>query len=419
MAVELAAGAATAGLKRAAGFMPADKSLLSEANARRLAKQLSSLRGAAMKVGQMLSLQGGLLLPREFAQALSILRADADSMPVKQLNRILARAYGPDWEKRFRSFETTPIAAASIGQVHRAETRDGRLLALKIQYPGVLRSIDSDIRNVASLLRLARVLPADLDLSAILTEAKRQLRRETDYESEAAFQRRYRALVTDQPEFVVPRVHEDFTTKQILAMDFIEGVPLDNLFKTRTPQRLRDRVGTLLFGLTLQEMFEFRFMQTDPNFANYLFLPATRQIALLDFGSCRRIQARLSQNYLRLLRGGANNDLDAIRAALHGAGFTRAGDPPDRVDALAALFHLGCEPFRSPGKYDCRRSTMPARARDAGFSLVMDNGLLRPPPPDTIFLHRKLAGMFLLCAQLGARVEMRKLLMNHHTSRRT
>jgi len=175
MAGEFAVGGLADGARRLVGSLPVDPSgiFLSGARAERLARRLSHMRGAAMKLGQLLSLEGDDLLPPEFSEALSVLRATADTMPVSQLRRALGRAYGSGWEQRFREFEFDPIAAASIGQVHAAVALDGRRLALKIQYPGVARSIESDVNNLASLLKVTRILPVELDISEIVVEAKR------------------------------------------------------------------------------------------------------------------------------------------------------------------------------------------------------------------------------------------------------
>ncbi len=231
MAGELAAGSLMEGARRLAGAVPAEgvSAVLSAANAQKLARRLSRMRGAAMKLGQLLSLETEDVLPAEFAEALAVLRDAADTMPASQVRRVLGREYGKGWEARFREFEFTPIASASIGQVHAAVAQDGRELALKIQYPGVARSIDSDVDNVASLLRLARLLPVDLDVTGIIAEAKRQLRQEADYLLEAESLRRYRKLVADEPALVVPKVHPDLTTRRILAMDRLRGRPIEEL----------------------------------------------------------------------------------------------------------------------------------------------------------------------------------------------
>jgi predicted unusual protein kinase regulating ubiquinone biosynthesis (AarF/ABC1/UbiB family) len=443
LAGELAVGTLIDGLRQVAPGPVIRSRVFTEAHAQRLARRLARLRGAAMKVGQMLSLWGDDILPQELTRALAILRADADAMPAAQLHRVLGRAYGRGWAARFQRFDEAPVAAASIGQVHRAMTADGRDVALKIQYPGVARSIDADVENVAAVLRLARLLPGDFDLSDILAEAKRQLQRETDYYLEAGFQRRYRALVADDPQLVVPDVVDELTTQQVLAMDFLDGVPLEDLASCQAvppaaaqprpeprrrrgagapnprrpqvlgadqaPQGVRDRLGGLLYRLLFRELFEFRLLQSDPNFANYVYLPDTQQLGLLDFGGSREIAAERAVQYYRLLLAAGDNDVAVVRRMVCEIGLVRPDDDPSRAAAVAGLFIVGCEPFCRRGAYDFAASDMPARARDVGLQMV-SQGLLRPPPPDTVFLHRKLAGVFLLCARLRARVDVRTLL---------
>jgi predicted unusual protein kinase regulating ubiquinone biosynthesis (AarF/ABC1/UbiB family) len=411
LAAELAAGGALEGARRALGGAAETASaLLTPGNARRLTRRLSQLRGAAMKLGQLLSLESADILPPELADALAALRASADTMPTSQLRRVLGREYGRGWEARFERFDFEPIAAASIGQVHRARTRDGRELALKIQYPGISRSIDSDVDNVAALLHVSRILPVEIDVSGIVAEAKRQLRQEADYLAEAASLRRYAALVADEPALFVPRVHDDLTTKRVLAMDFVTGLPIESLGEPGVPQARRDAIGALLQRLMFREIFEFRFVQTDPNFANYLVDPEQGRLLLLDFGATRAYEPAFVAHYAALCRGVIRGDRDAVRDAAVAIGYLREGDPPERTTAAVDLMFLVCEPLVHAGPYDFARTTLALRARDAGIDLAFRKGFLRAPPAETVFLHRKLAGTFLLSGRIRARVDVRAIL---------
>lgn len=407
----LAAGAAAQGLKRMARGQAPDfrGALLSAPNAKRLAERLARLRGAAMKIGQMVSMQGEDILPPEFAQALAVLRSQAVPMPQQQLRRVLGREYGAGWERRFAAFDYEPVAAASIGQVHRATAVDGRELALKIQYPGVARSIASDVDNVAALLRLFNLLPVDLDVDGIADEAKRQLLQEADYLSEAGFLEHFAALLADEPMLLVPRVHRDLTTTRIMAMDFVEAAPLDVL--ATMPQGRRNAAGTLLERLLFRELFEFRVMQTDPNFANYLYQPKSGRLVLLDFGATRHFDAEFVATYARLTRAVIDGDRDAVAREAIRIGYMATDDPPERIDAVVDICLLVCEPLRHVGRYDFGASDLPTRLRALGFELAIRQRLLRPPPPETLFLHRKLVGSFLLLARLGAQVDARSLVL--------
>ncbi|MCL4183167.1 MAG: AarF/ABC1/UbiB kinase family protein [Burkholderiaceae bacterium] len=413
---ELALGGLAEGVRRLVAEKSgsggeASSAFLSGGNARRLAARLARLRGGAMKLGQMLSLQGADLLPPEFAQALAILRSQAAAMPAAQLRRVLGREYGKGWQRRFEHFDETPIAAASIGQVHRARTADGRELALKIQYPGVARSIRSDVDNVAAVLRLSRILPRNADVPAIAAEAARQLAQEADYLAEADSLERYAKLVADEPGLLVPRPHRDLTTSRILAMDYMEGEPLETLASPGVRQTTRDAIGTLLERLMLRELFEFRTMQTDPNFANYLWQPGTGKVVLLDFGATMRFGDAFVADYARITRAVIDGDRDAVARHAITIGYAQVGDAPEVIEAAVGVIMLVCEPLRHRGRYDFAASDLPSRSRALGFDLGIRQGLLRVPPPQTMFLHRKLVGSFLLLAHIGARVDARSLAM--------
>jgi predicted unusual protein kinase regulating ubiquinone biosynthesis (AarF/ABC1/UbiB family) len=410
LAGEVALGGAAEGLRRLGGAAPrAGHALLTGANARRLVRRLSSMRGAAMKLGQLLSLEADDLLPPEVANALASLRDAGDAMPPAQLRSVLRAAWGPGWERRFERFDFDPMAAASIGQVHSGRTADGRELAVKIQYPGVARSIDSDVDNLATALRVARVLPGEVDLTPLIETAKVQLRKEADYAVEARHLRRYRELLSDEARVVVPRVHEDLTTSSVLAMDRLRGVPLEDLRGSQHPDEHRDEAATLLLRLVLREFFEFHFLQSDPNFGNYLLLRDGR-IGLLDLGAGYQAPRSLCLAYARLFRAAMEDDREALREVALEIGFLEPGDAAGGADAMVELIRLATEPFRARGEYDFGRTDLPARAREGSMALVFEHGFWRPPPPETLFLQRKLGGTFLLCVRLRARVDARALL---------
>ena len=409
-----ALGGAAEGVRRLIGGKAVDGSasaFLSADNARRLAARLARLRGGAMKLGQMMSLQGADLLPPEFAQALALLRAQAAPMPRAQLRRVLGREYGRGWERRFEQFEDEPIAAASIGQVHRARTTDGRDLALKIQYPGVAKSIRSDVENLATMLQLLRLLPHEVDIAAIAAEAARQLGQEADYVAEAAFLDRYARLVADEPRLLVPRVHRDLSTARILAMDYMEGEPLETLAADDVAQETRDAIGTLLERLMFRELFEFRVMQTDPNFANYLWQPETGKVVLLDFGATTRFAAGFVDHYARITRAVIDGNRAAVSRLAVAIGYAAEGDSAALIEATTDVIMLVCEPLRHRGRSDFAASDLPSRARSIGIDLGIRQGLLRTPPPQTLFLHRKLVGSFLTLAHIKARVDARALVL--------
>jgi predicted unusual protein kinase regulating ubiquinone biosynthesis (AarF/ABC1/UbiB family) len=405
LASGVAGGMVAEGLRRVArGERPRlGDMLLTPANARRVADQLARLRGAAMKVGQLLSMDAGDLLPPELAEILSLLRADARPMPMSQVVAALEAGWGPGWDQGFERFSFTPLAAASIGQVHRARLRDGREVAVKIQYPGVRRSIDSDVDNVAGLLRLSGLLPRDIDLEPLMAEARRQLHAEADYRQEAAHLEAFRALLGDAPGFALPAVIGELSGDAILTMSFIPGEPVESL--AGHPAAERDRVVTLLFELLFRELFEFHLLQSDPNFANYRYDPASGRLGLLDFGATRAYGRPLVDAYASLLAAGMAEDRPALEAASLRIGYFGAAIPPSRRAAVVELFRMACEPLRHAGPYDFRLSDLSLRMSRAGLALGRERDFWHTPPADALFLHRKMAGLYLLAARLGARVD--------------
>jgi len=410
---ELAMGGVTESVRRLGKTKPEDayNVLLTATNAKKLANRLAGMRGAAMKMGQILSMESADFLPREFSDALAVLRDSANTMPLSQIKRVMGREYGKGWQSRFIDFNYEPVAAASIGQVHRVFTEDGRDLALKIQYPGVAKSINSDVDNMAMLMRLINLLPVEIDISGIVKEAKRQLHQEADYIVEAQYLRDYRKLVEDEPRFVVPGVHDDMTTKRILAMDYIEGVPLESLAQDGVAQELKDGIGVLLQHLMFRELFEFRTMQSDPNFANYLYQPETDRVVLLDFGSTVSFEEKFTHRYAQIARAMIDGDDLVLRQLAEEMGYINPGNSDEYVERILNLIRLVSEPVIKGGVYDFATSDVFARGREAGLEMFFeDMGEYRVPPPETMFLHRKLVGCFMLCSRLGARVNVQELI---------
>lgn len=405
----IAGGVVAGGLRDLAiGKRPALPDLvLTPSNALRLTQGLSHMRGAALKLGQMLSMDTGLVLSPQLTAILASLRDDAKPMPPKQLQGVLNAEWGEGWMKKFRQFDVRPFAAASIGQVHRAETHDGRILAIKVQYPGIRASINSDVDNIAALLRLPGLLPRGMDIAPLLAAAKQQLHEEADYTAEASHLLRFGALLAGSDVFAVPDLHPDLSTGQVLAMTYMQSEPVDTL--TDAPQAVRDRAACALIGLVLQELFIFRAMQTDPNLANYRIEPATGRIVLLDFGAVRSIATEVSASFRALLIAGLADDADQIRGAMLQIGYFGTDTAPHHQVLIQRLFQAAMVPLRQETPHDFGQSDLLERLRDMGMVLGTDRDLMHVPPAETLFLHRKIGGTYLLATKLRARVGLRGL----------
>lgn len=378
--------------------------ILTPGNAMRIADRLSHLRGAALKLGQMISMDAGDLLPPELSTILATVRNQAYRMPPQQLDGVLKREWGADWRRRFARFDATPIAAASIGQVHRAVLPDGRVLAVKVQYPGVRASIGADVDNVATLLRLSNLLPPTLDLAPLLGEAKRQLADEADYLREGAQMRAYGERLADDERYVVPALHGELTTTDVLAMEFVEGRPIEALVDA--PQEVRDRAMTTLIELVLRELFEFGVMQTDPNFANYRWQEATGTLVLLDFGATREVPTRTAQSYRTLLAAGLAHDRDRIREIAVETGFLRGNAVAAHRATVDRMIAAIDDTLALPGLFDFGdRAFVPTMRKEAP-TLLGDRSTWHVPDIETLFVQRKISGTALLGARLKARVDV-------------
>lgn len=383
---------------------------LSPANIDRMARKFSKMRGAALKVGQMLSFQDNLVLPAEIQQVLLKVQNLANYMPHAQLEQVMASSFGPDWRQhRFLQFDAVPIAAASIGQVHTATTADNVPVVVKVQYPGVAASIDLDLNNLLVLLTASLILPKGLFLDKTIANARLELKWECDYLREAHNIDRYRSLMENDPVFVVPRVYHHLCSSQVLTMERMRG---QEIVKGQYDQETRNFIATHIMRLCLLEIKQLRFMQTDPNWANFLYNAETHQIELLDFGACREYDRHFIQHYVNLLVAAVRRDRPKVQHFLQVLGYLTGLELHAMTQAHIDLVMVLGEAFlpqEHGGAFDFARQTITDRIR--GKVGVMLAERLAPPPEETYSLHRKLLGIFLLCARLQASVPCHDLFL--------
>ena len=385
--------------------------LLTPKNITRVTDQLSKMRGAAMKIGQLISMDSGDFLPPELAKIMTQLRNDAHPMPPAQLKRVINTQMPEGWLKSFKKFDVRPIAAASIGQVHRAQLKDGRDLAMKIQYPGVANSIDSDVANVGALIRMSGLLPKGFELTSYLEEGRKQLHEETDYRREGRQLLRFQNLLLDTPHFIVPTLQEDWCTPSILAMDYVVGIPIEDA--NNYTQTVRNQIITNLLDLTFRELFEFGLMQTDPNFANYLYKPATQQIVLLDFGAVRTVDILVGDQYRALIRAGLEDDVDDITKAAQDMGlFDITTSDAHRVK-ITTIIRRAFSAIKDGSPVNFSHDDLPHQLQAEGLALLEDGFI----PPilriDVLLIQRKFAGIFLLATRLKASLDLAEMLQRH------
>lgn len=396
--------------------------LTTDANADRLAATLCRMRGAALKMGQMLSIQDESLLPPALTRALKQVRQGADAMPnyqlVQQLRSELGDGSSDDetWRNKFESFDDRPFAAASIGQVHRAtvldkDTNEIKPVVVKVQYPGVAQSIESDLGNLAMLVRMTGLTPKGLFIENVMRVGRDELKVECNYLNEMANQETFQTLVHSDPvlranKFVVPEVIENVTTELVITTGYAPGGTIDKV--SHLDQEERNRIGRTILYLTMQELFEWRLMQTDPNWGNFLYDVGTGTTTLIDFGATREFPKSFVDGYLRIVWASANRDETTLMKQSRAMGFLTGEENEIMLNAHKLSGFTVGEPFWNDEPFDFQGSQISTRMGE--HTSVFLRHRLTPPPEEVYTLHRKLAGAYMLCIKLGAVIRSRDML---------
>ncbi len=379
-------------------------------NATRIATTLGEMKGAAMKVGQMLSLHEGLL-PKEVAAVLSVLQNDAPSVSFDVMEGQLRREI-EDFDDIFESIESEAFASASIGQVHRGVLRDGREVAVKIQYPEADRMVTADLTNMKVLLGNLVGLFTDIDFDPIWEEVKERLVEELDYLQEAENIRRKAAMHEDFLEIIVPDVIGEATTRRVLTMEFVEAIPPSEAASEQYSQELRDQWGVTLFEFTLRGLFKHKFLHADPNFANFAFRE-DGTVAVYDYGCMKQVPDKIAAGYAGLMDALMNRRKTAFPAILQEMGVHKEGGAPLPRTATDPYVDLMQDIVRASPPYTFGEDeTIYKALYDLGISNWQEASDIRFPR-DMVFIDRTLGGLFGNLGKLGATGPWRELLRKY------
>ncbi len=402
------AGRATLGLGKRIGGKPAEAVALEvqQRTAEQLFRVLGELKGGAMKLGQVMSVvEAGL--PEELAgpyrDTLTRLQDSAPAMPAATAHAVLAADFGRQWRRRFRHFDDEPAAAASIGQVHRAVWKDGREVAVKIQYPGAAEALMADLNQVARMARMFSAMAPGMDVKALVTELKERMSEETDYRLEADAQSGFSAAYADDPDFAVPTLVHG--SERVLVSEWMEGTPLSAIIANGTQQE-RDHAGLLYVRFLFSGPARAGMLHADPHPGNYRIVPDGR-LGVLDYGAVARLPDGLPRSIGRLMQNALDGDSVAMLQGLRDEGFIRSHV---RVEAADVYDYLA--PFLEPAhvpRFHFTRAWMReqfARINDPrrpGYTI----GLKLNLPPTYLLIHRVWIGGLGVLSQLDAEAPFR------------
>ncbi|WEV78157.1 AarF/ABC1/UbiB kinase family protein [Janibacter cremeus] len=401
------AGRSARGLGRRLSGTPAE--VVNEDIQRRTAEQLfavlGSLKGGAMKVGQALSVLEAAL-PEEYVEPyremLVRLQDAAPPMSTAEVHSVLTRDLGPDWREDLE-LEDGPVAAASIGQVHRGVTSDGRVVAVKVQYPGADRALRSDLQQIARLARVATTWMPAMDIKPVTDELLAAADEELDYGLEAANQRAFAQAYRDDPDVAVPDVVRQ--SRHVLISEWLEGAPLSQIIR-EADQDVRDRVGQLYLDFLLSGPERVGLLHSDPHPGNFRLTPDGR-LGVIDYGAVTRLSEGFPPLIGTLVRKALAGDAEAVIEGLRAEGFIRPGIEVDAQDVLAYLLPL-IEPLSTPTHSFTREWLRSATKgltdlRTPEFS----TGLRLNMPREYAMIHRVFVGSTGVLAQLGATIAAR------------
>jgi predicted unusual protein kinase regulating ubiquinone biosynthesis (AarF/ABC1/UbiB family) len=396
----------------------------------KLASELGQLKGSAMKAGQLLSIYGEHFLPEEANRVLKTLQNDSPQVEWNVMKKHIDNYLKPE-KLDLIEINPEPIGSASMGQVYSAVIKKtGERIALKVQYPGVEKAIDSDVAALKKILSISKIIPSEIKTDGLFDEIKSMLRQELNYETEALLTKKYRELVQNDDRFIVPKVFDEFSNHYVLATEYVEGLKPDHEIIKNLSQNRKNRISENFLDLYLKEIFQWRTVQTDPHLGNYkikLSSDSKDKIILLDFGAVKIFPDAFIDSYKKLIAGSVLNDDQIFVEGSKQLGFITESDDPEYIHVFKKFCNDTVEPFwdytdirndqkkiSHDGTYDWKKTDLPTRIVKSAFQFK--NYKLRTPPQELIFLDRKTAGVFMFLNSMGAIINARQIILPYLAS---
>ena len=377
--------------------------------ATKLTEKMSELRGAFLKVGQLLSLDAGDFLPPEAVEILQKLQKDVEPIDFEIINKQLQN----ELKEKFHELviEKNPLAVASIGQIHIAHYK-AHDIVLKVQYPGIKETIPSDIKMLRFMLnQWSFIFKKSINFDLLLNELEQTLLTETDYTIEAKNLIKARDIFQKDQRFLVPGIYPELCTVKILAMEKMPGLTLSEWLKKNPSRSDKEEIGKNLVELYLLEFFTFGFVQTDPNPGNFL-VTDDKKIVLLDFGATKEYDKVFRDQYLSLLKAAYENDNEKILSLSHEFNLISPLESQKTKDLYCKMMGFTIEPFRIDRPFSFANREYSQESKDNVIN-YMKSCQYSPPPQNILFLHRKLGGVFQFLKQMDVSINLNHYWLNN------
>jgi predicted unusual protein kinase regulating ubiquinone biosynthesis (AarF/ABC1/UbiB family) len=389
------------------------KSMLLE-QAQSFSSEIGELKGSLMKAGQLLSMYGEHFFPPEINSFLKTLQQDSPAVNWQQIKKVLENELSPEQLSDLEIQEVS-VGSASIGQVHSAIIKSvNKKIALKVQYPGVEKAIDTDLLALKTFIGLTKLLPKDINLTPVFDEIRSMLVQETDYRAEAVWTKKYAALVGNDPRFVVPKIYDEFCTNHIIASSFEHGLRIDDPLIQSLAQKRRDQLAENFLDLYFKELFLWCVVQTDPHAGNYkirLNPSGHDQILLFDFGATKQYEEKFMRAYQQMIKSSVLRNREDFMSAATELNFIRKDDDPKLLSLFEEFCMMITEPFETD-EYDWKNTDLPQRTTKKVMEIIK-GFTWRTPPRELLFLDRKTGGVFIILRTLGAKVSGRRIMQRY------